>query len=95
MASGHTGNVVPGNRLWVRVPCPPPATSPRDLKSYADFFVAPNRTSQPNFGRLCSQFVAKSGCSAQRTWLDGRGRWRTSGFAARADVGGRLGTPSL
>ena len=23
MASGHTGNVVPGNRLWVRVPCPP------------------------------------------------------------------------
>jgi hypothetical protein len=23
MASGDTGNVVPGNRLWVRVPCPP------------------------------------------------------------------------
>ncbi len=23
MASGHTGNVVPGNRLRVRVPCPP------------------------------------------------------------------------
>ena len=23
MASGHTGNVVPGNRLWVRIPCPP------------------------------------------------------------------------
>ena len=24
MASGHTGNVVPGNRLRVRLPCPPP-----------------------------------------------------------------------
>ncbi len=24
MVSGHTGNVVPGNRLWVRIPCPPP-----------------------------------------------------------------------
>ncbi len=23
MVSGHTGNVVPGNRLRVRVPCPP------------------------------------------------------------------------
>ncbi len=23
MASGLTGNEVPGNRLWVRVPCPP------------------------------------------------------------------------
>jgi hypothetical protein len=23
MASGHTGNVVPGNRLRVRVSCPP------------------------------------------------------------------------
>ena len=23
MASGHTGNVVPGNRLRVRLPCPP------------------------------------------------------------------------
>ena len=23
MASGDTGNVVPGNRLWVRIPCPP------------------------------------------------------------------------
>jgi len=23
MASGDTGNVVPGNRLWVRAPCPP------------------------------------------------------------------------
>ena len=23
MASGHTGNVVPGNRLRVRIPCPP------------------------------------------------------------------------
>jgi hypothetical protein len=23
MASGHTGNVVPGNRLRVRPPCPP------------------------------------------------------------------------
>ena len=23
MVSGHTGNVVPGNRLWVRIPCPP------------------------------------------------------------------------
>jgi hypothetical protein len=24
MASGHTGNVVPGNRLRVRISCPPP-----------------------------------------------------------------------
>ncbi len=23
MASGHTGNVVPGNRLRVRISCPP------------------------------------------------------------------------
>jgi hypothetical protein len=23
MVSGHTGNVVPGNRLRVRIPCPP------------------------------------------------------------------------
>ena len=32
MASSHIGIVVPGNRLWVRVPCPPlPAESPADL----------------------------------------------------------------
>jgi hypothetical protein len=34
MASGHTGNVVPGNRLRVRVPCPPlEATDWTDLIS--------------------------------------------------------------
>ena len=28
MVSGHTGNVVPGNRLRVRAPCPPLVLKP-------------------------------------------------------------------
>ena len=31
MASGHTGNVVPGNRLRVRLPCPPLHAGPAIL----------------------------------------------------------------
>jgi hypothetical protein len=39
MASGDTGNVVPGNRLWVRVPCPPLQVVPR-FRAAAPVLVA-------------------------------------------------------
>jgi hypothetical protein len=40
LASGHTGNVVPGNRLWVRIPCPPLTRFAVDLTRWRRFFCA-------------------------------------------------------
>ncbi len=40
MASGDTGNVVPGNRLRVRVPCPPLIQKPRKPNDLRGFFVS-------------------------------------------------------
>ncbi len=39
MASGDTGNVVPGNRLRVRISCPPPRQKPHRPNGLWGFLV--------------------------------------------------------
>ncbi len=46
MASGHTGNVVPGNRLRVRVPCPPLPNEPRPTRAWLFFCATAVRRSR-------------------------------------------------
>ena len=45
MASGHTGNVVPGNRLRVRIPCPPLQKHPEN-KGFLAFLTPTYRRPQ-------------------------------------------------
>jgi hypothetical protein len=94
-----TGNVVPGNRLWVRVPCPPPAVSPRDLESYADFFVAWKASCSPILGvRIVNLQPSRDVLRGGRGWtaLDVGGRvdflfgGRTRTVADGQPEGGRL-----
>ena len=45
MASGDTGNVVPGNRLRVRVPCPPLERVKKPVKTRAFFtYLLPRKS---------------------------------------------------
>jgi hypothetical protein len=66
MASGHTGNVVPGNRLRVRLPCPPLFTKAVVVKgerllvcAFANFFVS----------QVCAEIVLILNPSRQRNML--------------------------
>ena len=51
MASGHTGNVVPGNRLRVRLPCPPLKCAEK---------MAGSRVARRGLGRRCRVGVTGS-----------------------------------
>lgn len=65
MASGLTGNEVPGNWLWVRVPCPP-----LDVSLYCETTY---RNSSVNIRQRGGMSVAVSRTSAQqRLALRGR-----------------------
>ena len=64
MASGDTGNVVPGNRLRVRISCPPPRQKPHRSHGLWGFLLR---------GYPCQDRLARAWFTGPQTSADSRG----------------------